>query len=122
MKIINREMGGGKTTALLELMAGPDGHDIVYVAPSMAQARRAKEMFDKYYGGNSDRRFISVGQLGGIRGSSYPTPRFVIDEADGVLGHLLGGQVVGIAGTDEDLKRGQINRLHNSLAEYGWRE
>lgn len=111
MKIINREMGGGKTVSLVELMLYPGNEDVIYVAPTVRQAHQLAFLEALKRDPHVSRdRFISAGSLEYVRGR-YPEARFVIDEIDGVLEYLVQGKVLAIAGTDEDLKRGQITRM-----------
>lgn len=114
MKIFNRELGGGKTTALLELMDRPENSSVIYVAPTRQQADMARSMFETMTGKKSDpARFVKVSQVNSLLDpeSHYPPLRFVIDEVEGVLNSLIGGQVLAVAGTDEDLRTGQIQRM-----------
>lgn len=111
MKIINREMGGGKTYALVELMLEPGNEDVIYVAPTVSQAQGIAFPYAAQITGQATKelrdRFISVAQIDNLRGRVV---RFVFDEVDGILGYLAGAPVIAIAGTDEDLKRGQLDR------------
>lgn len=113
MKIFNREMGGGKTTALLELMARPENRDVIYVAPTLRQAESAWRMYEAMFQEPTARdRFVKLDQVTSRHpGGQYPAPRYVLDEVDGLLPALVGGPVVGIAGTDEDLRAGQAMRM-----------
>ena len=106
MKIINREMGGGKTTALVEMMLRPGNEDVVFVAPTRAQAvniglRTAVKVFGQEETPKLRDRFISVSELLGRRDRKE---RYVLDEIEGCLQYLVEAPVVAIAGTDEDYK------------------
>src|SRR5690606_6412884 len=93
VKIFNREMGGGKTTALLELMDRPENSSVVYVAPTKRQADMARSMFETMTGKKPDPdRFVSASQLPRSNpGGAYPDTRYVIDELEGVIDYLAGG-------------------------------
>lgn len=109
MKIINREMGGGKSRALVELMLEPGNEDVVYVAPTVAQAQRIGYEYARQLDPGVDRkRFIAASALGSLKGRNV---RVVIDEVGGVLSGLVGASVLAIAGTDEDLQAGQRQRI-----------
>ena len=107
MKIINREPGGGKTRALLEMVIGDAS--IIYVAPTRAQAEHAYREARSMTPMISRGRFISIHQVPTYRGVN-PAYQFVLDEVEGILGGLIGGTVIAIAGSDEDLKRGRMVR------------
>lgn len=109
MKIINREMGGGKTTALVEIMLRPGNEDVIYVAPTYAQAKLAMRIAREKLKGRTlppdlSRRFVSASALNGPGWRSPQEYRYVIDEFDGVIRGLVGGEVIAVAGTDEDYK------------------
>lgn len=114
MKIINREMGGGKTYALVEMMLEPGNEDVIFVAPTYSQAQSIAYPYAAQIVGESSKalrdRFISVAHLLSDR-KKYEGRRFVIDEVNGVLGVLTGGHVLAVAGTDEDLEAGQRQRI-----------
>lgn len=104
MRILNWEHGRGKTTELVRMMMQPGNEDVVYVAPTFAQADYALAVATDMCGGvrpaGLHLRFTSVlalGQRQGFRG------RYVIDEFDGVL---LGAEVLAVAGTCETQKPG----------------
>lgn len=105
-KIINREMSSGKTTTLVRMMFEPGNEDVVYVAPTIAQAKKialrvAVDLLGYSETPELSNRFIGVSELhrrGGL------TERYVVDEVDEVLRILLGCDIVAIAGTDEDHK------------------
>lgn len=110
MKIINREMGGGKTTALVQIMMRPGNEDVIYVAPTLSQAHRIAYPYARQIDPNVDlNRFVSVAGL--LEFDPESRPRFVIDELEGLLGSLAGGEVLAVAGTDEDLRRGQMAKM-----------
>lgn len=108
MKIINREMHSGKTHALIEIMLAPGNSDVYYVAPTYKQADHAAKVAKSISPRVDRNRFVSVAALNAFR---QPTPRFVLDEVEGVLNTLLQGKVLAVAGTDEDLKDGQMRRI-----------
>lgn len=108
MKIINREMGGGKTHALVEIMLAPGNEDVLYVAPTRDQAYRIAYEYAKNLSPNVQRgRFITAADIEHNRVGA----RYVIDEIDTVLNLFIGTEVVAIAGTDEDVRRGQERRM-----------
>jgi hypothetical protein len=97
MRIVNRKVGGGKTTELLKEMKG--GALITYVAPTARQAdqayRQALEL-----GIRVDRsQFVSVSQMERLK--AKPGRTFIVDEADVVFGFLFSGPVSTIALTGE---------------------
>jgi len=114
MKIINREMGGGKTHALVELMLEPGNEDVIFVAPTYSQAQEIgyRTALSQGYNGKRD-RFVAVGAILG-KPNDFRGKRFVIDEGAGVIGALIGGKVLAIAGTDEDLEAGQRQRIREN--------
>lgn len=106
MKIISKGLGEGKTYDLVKLMLEPGNEDVVFVAPTRAQAqalgkRTAVETFGQGDTPELSQRFISAAELPNRKGRKE---RYVIDEIDGVIGGLMGGEVIAIAGTDEDVK------------------
>ena len=106
MKIINREPGGGKTTALVGMMFEPGNEDVVFVAPTKKQAidiglRTAVTVYGATQDAALRDRFISVSELDNRKGREE---RYVIDEIDGAIDFLVGGTVIAISGTDEDHK------------------
>lgn len=112
MKIINREMGGGKTYALVELMLAPGNEDVIYVAPTITQAQNIAFRYAQGLQKNADPgRFIGAVEFRtriNSRRSDYN--RYVIDELEGVLRMITGARILAVAGTDEDLRLGQIHR------------
>lgn len=108
MKIINREMGGGKTHALVEIMLRPGNEDVIYVAPTRDQAYRiAYEYAKTIRPGITRSRFITAADIEHNRLGH----RYVFDEVHAVLSTLVGTEVVAIAGTDEDLAAGQLKNM-----------
>lgn len=108
MRILNWELGRGKTTELVRIMLEPGNEDVIFVAPSMAQAEKlgygtAVGRFGQDESPELKARFISVGQVHLHKGA-----RFVIDEIGGVIGSLIGGEVLALSGTDENVKKGQV--------------
>jgi len=106
MKIIATEPGGGKTTALIDIMLKPGNEDVVYVAPTFKQddvAHRAAmhRAAERGLEAPSRSRFIRADQL---LARPRARERYVLDEVDGILHSLLGSAPVAIAGTDEDVK------------------
>lgn len=105
MKIINREHGGGKTTALVWIMFEPGNEDVVFVAPTKAQAnigyQTAVTSLGKKGGAELRDRFISVSEFQSRKGRNE---RYVFDEIEEVIRYLIGAPVVAIAGTDEGYK------------------
>lgn len=118
MKIIATEVGGGKTTALVDIMLEPGNEDVVYVAPTFSQSDHAHRVA-KQRAADAGRptpsrtRFIRADQ---ILARATTGDRFVLDEVDGILHFLLGGAPVAIAGTDEDVKAAQIARIRGERA------
>lgn len=107
MKILNMPLGSGKTTALVKMMLEPGNEDVVFVAPTKSQAeaigyRTATTTLGQPESKELRSRFISAAELPNRKGRKE---RYVIDEIDGVIGGLIGGEVVAIAGTDEDEKK-----------------
>lgn len=118
MKIINREMGGGKTHALVEIMLRPGNEDVIYVAPTRDQAYRiAYEYAKTIRPGISRSRFITAADIEHNRLGH----RYVFDEVHAVLSTLVGTEVVAIAGTDEDLAAGQLKNM-GADREAEWNE
>lgn len=116
MKIINREMGGGKTRSLVEFMLASGNEDVVYVAPTISQAVHVAYRYAKVLDPLvPQRRFISASSLAAYA-EKHPGSRFVLDEVDGILGSLVNGTVLAIAGTDEDLREGQRRRMQPKSA------
>ena len=107
MRILNWEHGRGKTTELVRMMMQPGNEDVVYVAPTFAQADYALAVATDLCGGvrpaGLQLRFTSVFALGQRHGFRE---RYVIDEFDGVLRSLLGAEVLAVAGTCETQKPG----------------
>lgn len=106
MKIISKGLGEGKTYDLVKLMLEPGNEDVVFVAPTRAQAQDIGKRTAVITFGQRDTpelrsRFISAAELPNRKGRKE---RYVIDEIDGVIGGLIGGEVIAIAGTDEDVK------------------
>jgi len=127
MRIFNRPMGTGKTTELVKLMLEPGNGDVYFVAPSRAQAeigyRIAKEMIVASAKSdpevtisykNLGHRFISASALDKLEAGT----RYVIDEIDGVIGALIGGPVLAIAGTDGKIRADQIQQ-RRAESNYG---
>lgn len=110
MRIINREHGGGKTTELVRIMLLPGNEDVVFVAPTAAQAERlgyetAVQVFGAKRSKELASRFISASALPNRKDRNE---RYVIDELEGVISSLVGGEVIAVAGTDELLKWGHV--------------
>lgn len=107
MKIISKGLGEGKTTDLVRIMLQPGNEDVVFVAPTWAQAERigyrtAISFFGATPGKELQGRFISASALENhVRTGKH---RYVFDEVDGVLQALLRAPVIAIAGTDEDVR------------------
>jgi hypothetical protein len=101
MKIYSLPRQGGKTSALVDLMLEPGNEDIIYIAPTMAQADNARRMAQER-GATPERakrgRFQKLPDRP-IRGRS--NVRYVVDELDGILSYLLGGIPVAVAVTGE---------------------
>ena len=97
---IERERAGGKTYRLVQEMLKPGNEDMVYVAPTMHQAREIAARTASEMGAEVTpellKRFTSVGYIRQFQGQRV---RLVIDEADGVLSQLLGAPVAFIAYT-----------------------
>lgn len=93
MNVIVKPRGSGKTTALVEYMLEPGNEDVVFVAPSQAQANVGFHRY-KELGGNPhhEHRFQSASWLE-FRDKRERRPWIVIDEADGVLGYFLKAQI-----------------------------
>lgn len=110
MRIINRPKGSGKTYELVKMMMmEPGNEDIVYVAPTYVQAERiAKRLAIQEFGAKPSpelsMRFTNAGAVNQPGRHYPPDQRFVIDELDGVIGGIIGGNVVAVAGTDEKHK------------------
>jgi hypothetical protein len=110
MKVIDLPQGAGKTTQLVESMLQPGNEDVIYIAPTIAQADHARRMaasmildrasallgFDMSVivptvsrAGKLGRRFMGASQL-----ANHPRQlidaRVVIDELPGVLYVLAG--------------------------------
>lgn len=121
MRIFNRPMGAGKTTELVKLMLEPGNEDVYFVAPTRAQAEighriaqgilseALEAVGDRFAGtdrGKLAARFLSSSAL-----EKQPKgTRYVIDEIDGVIGSLIGGPVLAIAGTDGKMRADQIQQ------------
>ena len=108
MRILQMPMGSGKTYQLVWLMMQPGNEDIIYVAPTKAQADCAHQIARSLPGPNPTRdRFVSVSQLP-IRDKKA---RHVVDELVGVLSYLIGGEVLEATHTPDELhwrnRRGQ---------------
>lgn len=124
MRIFNRPLGTGKTTELVKIMLEPGNGDVYYVAPTRAQAENAaniaKELILKAAKSNPEvkithsnlgYRFLSVADLTKADPGTRYGSRYVIDEISGVIGALISGEVLAIAGTDGKMKADQINAL-----------
>lgn len=99
MKIIELPRGRGKTTELVILMMEPGNEDVVYVAPTMQQAQSARKIAEAHGMPRPTlHRFISANGLSDLHNTGT---RYVVDELDGVLGYLLGGTPVAVAGTSK---------------------
>ena len=116
MKIVNREIGGGKTTALVEIMLRPGNEDVIFVAPAESQAMNAYYhialgVFHEKPSRALRDRFISAAGLR-ARKKQKQRGRYVIDELEGVIGFLVKGTVLAVSGTDEDYKFAHRTRLN----------
>ena len=95
MRVIDLPRAGGKSTTLARMMV--DNPNLVYVAPTVQQAQLIGwETARKIDPEISKDRFISVAQLERYRGTNV---EFIVDEADGVLNALFGGEVRTLAHT-----------------------
>jgi hypothetical protein len=98
MKVFNLDRGEGKTTALIKIMLEPGNEDVIYVAPTHAQANYAFTLAQRLAGADTlnvpgRARFIAARQM-----DLHSGRRYVVDEADAVV------PFVAIALTDEDKK------------------
>lgn len=110
LRIIERPKGGGKTAALIEIMLAPGNEDVVYIAPTAAQAAEAyrRACWLQMERGQraliNSNRFISASRFDFQHQAMHHTSapmRVVIDEVGGALSGLLPGlSVVAVAGTD----------------------
>lgn len=110
MKVFNLSPGQGKTTALLKIMLEPGNEDVYYVAPMHTQADAAHERVTHIAGPDALNvpgrgRFLSASQLRDFKKPKGIKPRFVIDEADGVLGIATPGPILAIALSDDEVRR-----------------
>ena len=112
MRILNWERGCGKTTELVRIMMQPGNEDVVYVAPTYAQADYALRVAERVFNNRREElpkeylaRFISASGLKSrMQSLLRDHKRLVIDELDGVLGALFGAEVLAVAGTCEPQK------------------
>lgn len=117
MKVIDKPLGGGKTTALVEMVLNDP--ELIYIAPTQRQAENAWKIATSLIPrGATIRR---------DRFRTSPTPdadwrglRVVVDEVDGVLGGCVAGATTvaialtsddnkGVAGADDSYREGQGN-------------
>lgn len=100
MEIIDLPQGEGKTAALVDLMLEPGNEDVVYVAPTYAQADYARKLAVAKFGGVEPLGFrLRFTSASGVLSYSGPRRRYVVDELDTTLSVLLGGGVVAMACT-----------------------
>lgn len=104
MRVINKPSGAGKTTELVRIMLEPGNEDVVYVAPTRAQAERAGYLtavstFRQDETPELKARFISANEM---RSRVGRNERYVFDEFDVVLRTLL-GDVIAVAGTERGI-------------------
>lgn len=117
MKIIKLGLGEGKTTALLQIMLEPGNEDVVFITPTFAQMRVAQQMMREMKGVRTlnpkdANRFRTLQNLLG-EGWHYPSDqRYVIDNLEGVIGGLVGGDVIAVSGTDERDKKAYFDNLN----------
>ena len=111
MRIIEKDLHGGKTTELVKFMLEPGNEDVIYIAPTLHQAQRiALAIAVDVLEDRGDEVPVTIGSR--FRSLSVlkdgytlpPNTRVVIDEIDGVLSGVLGVQVLAIAGTDSRKK------------------
>lgn len=103
MEVLTLPRSGGKTRSLVKLMLELGNEDVVYVAPTTAQARAVGRQAALALGARLDevplKRFVAASAV--QRGTDQ---RFVVDELDGVLRVLLGGEVLAAALTPSSLE------------------
>jgi hypothetical protein len=122
VRILDYRPHAGKTTELVELMLEPGNEDVIYVAPTIAQADNASRIAARILlqrisdllgydltalagrmetrGPKLRRRFLAAHQVVN-RPRLAAGSRFVVDETDGVLGGLLGGTILAAALTSD---------------------
>lgn len=109
MKFINRGRQGGKTTELLRLMAEND--DLVYVAPTQAQAQYAYQMSRSLAPSVERDRFISVDQA--VKTRLPHGKRIVVDELKSTLHRMFNATVFAVTDSPDEEPQpdpGKLNR------------
>lgn len=104
MRALALNPGDGKTTSLVQYMMREGNENVIYVAPTLAQAHNAERFFFNLGGSEAAAkgRFLSVASVD--RAVIGRSARLVFDEAEGVIEALAGARVELIAFTPDDKK------------------